>query len=318
MSAQLDLFGGVSRARARGAVGHESLTACSTALANALAPAIRLGLVIGGAALERDPGAGPAIPEDILERADGVLLRAAGLDHPFYRPLHESEYRRLAARAPASLCFVVKAPQSLTTDRRPETRERIAHFLDARAANDLFVAPCVAGLGEKAGPLVFQFPSMGRLTTRDIGPFLDRMSRFLDALPRGPQYMVELRDRELLRPETMRALSPSGARLCLSVHARLPSLAVQAAAATALGAGPLLIRWHLPASPAGEAARTSGERADRLVEEDAVTRHTIARLVREQAARGGQAWVIANPGSDSAGLQAIERLALAIGGASAD
>ena len=123
---------------------------------------------------------------------------------------------------------------------------------------------------------------------------------------------MELRDRELLGPETMRALEASGARLCLSVHARMPPVQVQAAAATSLGRGPLVVRWNLHAGFAYEEAKSRYAPFDRLVDEDPATRVAIAALCRECAARGDDAWVIANNKAEGSAPLTLERLARAI------
>ena len=70
-------------------------------------------------------------------------------------------------------------------------------YLDAAYATDEVIAPYVAGLGERAGPLVFQFPPQGERLRSNPERFAARLERFLGALPRGPWYAVELRDREL-------------------------------------------------------------------------------------------------------------------------
>ncbi len=259
-----------------------------------------------------------ALPEKVLSR-DGLaaysrhpLLRTVGLDRSFYAPLPAPEYRRLSEQVPPGFRFLVKAPQSLTAAFTFETREPSPHFLDPAAACDLFVGPCLEGLGATAGPLVFQFPPQGRAATRDPAAFAARLARFLEGLPGGPLYAVELRDRELLAPETMRALACAGARLCLSVHARLPPITVQAAAATSLGAGPMVIRWNLHASFAYEEARSRYAPFDRLVDEDPATRHAIAAMCRESSARGDEAWVIANNKAEGSAPLTLARLASAI------
>lgn len=319
MNPQLDLFGQTPPPDAASGV------ACPAArdarvlgLASQLSPRIRLGTsswaFSGRAGLVYDR----ALPEPVLSRAGLAayaghpLLRTVGLDRTFYAPIGEDEFRRHAEQVPQGFRFVVKAPLVLTSAWLFESREPSPHFLDAKAARELFVAPCIAGLGAAAGPLVFQFPPQGRATTRDPAAFGSRLQRFLGGLPVGPLYAVELRDRELLGPETMRALAENGARLCLSVHARMPPVLVQAAAATSLGPGPLVVRWNLHAGFACEEAKSRHAPFDRLVDEDPATRVAIASLCRDCAERGDEAWVIANNKAEGSAPLTIERLALAI------
>ena len=319
MNPQLDLFGLSPAPDApSGVTCPAARDAQALRLASQLSPRIRLGTsswaFSGWAGLVYDR----ALPERVLSRAGLAayaghpLLRTVGLDRTFYAPLGEDEFRRYAEQVPQGFRFLVKAPQVLTSAWLFESREPSAHFLDATAARDLFIAPCIAGLGAAAGPLVFQFPPQGRATTRDPAAFGARLQRFLGGLPVGPLYAVELRDRELLGPETMRALSDNRATLCLSVHARMPPVQVQPAAATSLGPGPLVVRWNLHAGFAYEEAKSRYAPFDRLVDEDPETRLAIAALCRDCAARGDDAWVIANNKAEGSAPLTIARLARAI------
>jgi len=101
------------------------------------------------------------------------LLRCAGIDRTFYAPLSTADFRHYAEQVPSGFRFMVKAPMLCTAAvMRGEPGVRAAvnpRFLDAEFAVDRFVQPCVEGLGHKAGPLVFQFPPVGReLTGRPI------------------------------------------------------------------------------------------------------------------------------------------------------
>ena len=207
MNPQLDLF---RRYSCPEAVPGDACPAARDAhllrLASQLSSRIRLGTsswaFSGWAGVVYDR----ALPERVLSRtglatyARHPLLRTVGLDRTFYAPIGEDEYRRYAGQVPAGFRFLVKAPQSLTAAYLFESREPSPHYMDPAAARDLFVAPCLAGLGAAAGPLVFQFPPQGRAMTRDPAVFATRLRRFLRGLPAGALYAVELRDRELLGP----------------------------------------------------------------------------------------------------------------------
>jgi uncharacterized protein YecE (DUF72 family) len=55
------------------------------------------------------------------------------------------------------------------------------------------VAPTLEGLGVKAGPIVFQFPPIAPSLVGGRDAFLERLHRFLERLPQGRSYAVELR-----------------------------------------------------------------------------------------------------------------------------
>jgi len=63
-------------------------------------------------------------------------------------------------------------------------------ILQASYAADMVVAPFVEGLGEKAGPLVFQFPPQDTRAFGGPARFVERLHAFFAALPRGPLYAV--------------------------------------------------------------------------------------------------------------------------------
>ena len=58
---------------------------------------------------------------------------------------------------------------------------------------DLFLA-AMERLGPRRGPMVLQFPFFGRDAFASAEPFLERLDRFLERLPRGPSYGVEVRN----------------------------------------------------------------------------------------------------------------------------
>ena len=319
MKQQADLFGDLPAAAAEQMQCPADADPEVRRLASLLPGAIRLGTSSWAFPGWRGTVYDQRLPEDQLAReglaayARHPLLRTVGIDRSFYAALPEADFRRYAQQVPEAFRFLVKAPQSLTSERLFDRREPSPHFLDARAARDLFIEPCTAGLGSKAGPLVFQFPPLRREFTRGRRTaFADRLARFLGDLPRGPVYAVEFRDRELLASEVMQALAAAGARLCLSIHARMPPAPVQAAAATVLGPGPLVLRWNLHAGQAYEAAKARYAPFDRLVDEDPETRMAIARLCRECAAGGEDAWVIANNKAEGSAPLTLVRLARAL------
>ena len=130
------------------------------------------------------------------------LFRTVSLDRTFYAPLTREEFARYAASVPAHFRFVVKAPAAITDPvvRKPGSGEAARDnplFLDATTAAATFIRPAVDGLGSNAGPLVFQFPPLGRRLLSDVPKLAARIAAFMAVLPRGPLYAVEVRDPQL-------------------------------------------------------------------------------------------------------------------------
>ena len=229
------------------------------------------------------------------------LLRAVGIDRTFYAPLPAEEFRRYARLVPGDFRFVVKAHAALTTPIDRQARNvavtpDVDRFLDARYAIERVVEPVVAGLGERLGALLFQFPPLGLPYAREPQLFADALGAFLEALPRGPQYSVELRNRELLGPGYSDALARNGATHCFNVHPRMPSVLEQAdiLGDSAWLSGLVVLRWMLHPGQDYEAARERYFPFDRIVDPDPGNRAAVAALLERIIGRGNEAVVIAN------------------------
>ncbi|NDC53593.1 MAG: DUF72 domain-containing protein [Planctomycetia bacterium] len=248
------------------------------------------------------------------------LLRTVSLDRTFYAPLAAAEFAAYAAQVPEGFRFVVKAPAAITDPvvRKPGTGEAARDnpsFLDAGAAAVAFVRPAVEGLGAKAGPLVFQFPPLGRRLLADPPRLAARIAAFVAVLPRGPLYAVEVRDPELVRPDFAAALADAGAAPCLAVHARMPSAAEQArefGLEDARGRQPVVVRWNLHAGRRYEEAKADYFPFNRIVEEDAPSRAALARLADVAAAADRDVFITINNKAEGSAPLSVTRLAAAI------
>ena len=235
--------------------------------------------------------------EGLRAYAGHPLLRLAGIDWTYYRPPEPGDLEPYARQVPEGFRFLVKAPEACTLARFPE-RERYGpaaggpnpRFLDPEFAARFFVKPALMGLGGRAGPLVFQFPPQAG----DASRFAGRLGEFLAALPRGPLYAVEIRNRAWLTPEYARALRAAGACHCLNVHPSMPSLDEQARVTGARDAPALAVRWMLGGRQRYERARARYAPFDRLVDPDPGARGRIAELCAEFAASGRPAFVSVN------------------------
>ncbi|MBL8382534.1 MAG: DUF72 domain-containing protein [Burkholderiales bacterium] len=317
------------RERAERPVGAPAHDPALAQLAARLPRAIRLGTSSwsfpGWAGLVYDRAAS----ESLLSRrgltayARHPLLRAAGLDRGFYQPLAAAEYAAYAAQVPDDFRFVVKGPALVTDELRRDDQGRgtapNAQFLDARLACESFVKPAVAGLGEKAGALVFQLSPLSRRTLADVPGFVARLHAFLWAVnqacaayTRAPLLAVEVRNPELLTRALADALRDAGARYCLGVHARMPSAEEQLPLLRALWPGALVARWNLHAGFGYEEAKAGYAPFNRLVDEDPATRATLARVALATARAGQQVLIVANNKAEGSAPLTLTKLAQAI------
>ena len=177
--------------------------------------------------------------------------------------------------------------------------------------------PCLEGLGDKAGPLVFQVSPLPRALVEEAPLLIERLATFFAALPkqlgpRHPIYALELRNAELLTPRLMRMLKEVGVRYCVGLHDRMPEVERQAAALKALDGdepGDLVVRWNLHRGFLYQAAKQRYEPFDRLVDEDPETRGTLARMAAEAFKARRRVWITANNKAEGSAPLSILKLA---------
>ncbi len=150
-------------------------------------------------------------PADYLtyyaERFDTVEV-----DSTFYRIPSISTVRGWAAKTPDGFLFAAKVPQEITHEKvLVGCDDEFAKFL---ATMDL--------LGEKLGPLLFQFPYFNRKAFGGVNDFLARLVPFLKKLPKGYRFAVEVRNKNWLVPSLVETLRERAVALALVDHAWLP------------------------------------------------------------------------------------------------
>jgi uncharacterized protein YecE (DUF72 family) len=113
------------------------------------------------------------------------------VDSTFYACPPARTVANWAARTPEGFIFSVKVPQTITHDKVLVNCEvELTEFLETMNI-----------LGEKLGPIMFQFPFFARNVLRDRHQFLDRLVPFLGRLPSGFKFAIEIRNRPWLDAE---------------------------------------------------------------------------------------------------------------------
>jgi uncharacterized protein YecE (DUF72 family) len=312
MGRQLELFG---EGPAGGGVGPAAVGEDLGRLAGALPRSCRLGTSSWsfpgwrGLVYDREATAGRLAREGLAAYARHPLLRAVGIDRTFYASLGADAFAGYAAQVPADFRFLVKAASACTTPRERDSRADNPRFLDSTHAAAEVVAPCVTGLGDRLGAIVFQFPPLGTVITAAPERFAARLGEFLTGLPRGPRYAVELRDRELVTDGYFDALCAAGASHCFSVHPRMPDLATQRACAGSRAADPLIVRWMLHTGLRYEQALERYAPFSRIVDEDPATRESLADLCAEATLAGRTVLITANNKAEGSAPLTVFKLA---------
>jgi uncharacterized protein YecE (DUF72 family) len=272
-----------------------------------------------GLVYDRDASESNLAREGLAAYARHPLFRSVGLDKTYYRPAPRAEFERLASQVPDDFRFLVKMWRGLVEQGvrgSAELSGSLDGFLNARVAEVECVIPTIEGLGEKAGPLLFQFPPIRFGGVRAQRSFLSQLSQFLAALPKGPLYAVEVRNRTLLSPECgprfAALLAENNAVPCLAVHPTMPSLDIQARELVLDHTKPRVIRWMLRSNHAYAEAKDLYEPFDALLEPDDASLDAIARLARAALTAGLGTWVIVNNKAEGSSPLSVERVARAV------
>jgi len=292
------------------------------ALSAALSPQLRMGTMSWsfagwrGVVYARDAEPKLLAEAGLTAYHQHPLLRSVEVDRSFYDPLPERYFSELAAQVPEDFRFLVKAHEECTLARFPKharygkrQAEQNPRFLDAAYAAGAVVAPCVLGLGQKLAALLFQFPPQD---VGDPASFSDRLQAFLEQLPRGVPYAVELRNAELLTPAYARALAAAGAVHAHNAWGAMPSLLAQARLIPPAARKPLIVRWLMRRGDEYEAARSRFLPFNRLAEPDLPTRVEIVTLVSKALAHDVPALVLVNNKAEGCAPASIIELARAI------
>lgn len=171
--------------------------------------------------------------------ASGYLAAYAGhfdtveIDATWYRSPSPRVVEGWAAKTPERFLFAAKAPQLITHECiLLDCEEPLAEYLSS-----------MERLGSKLGPVLFQFPYFKKAQVAGLEAFLKRLVPFLDLLPEGREYAVEVRNRSWVAPPLLEALRRRNVALALIDHPWMPRPEGYARIANLVTADFLYVRW---------------------------------------------------------------------------
>jgi len=115
-------------------------------------------------------------------------------------------------KTPNGFAFAVKVPQVIT-------HEKV--LVDCDEEFNQFVLT-IDLLGEKLGPLLFQFGYFNKEAFLGVNDFLARLRPFLKKLPKDHKFAVEIRNKSWLVPQFIEALGERGVALALIDQSWMP------------------------------------------------------------------------------------------------
>jgi uncharacterized protein YecE (DUF72 family) len=134
------------------------------------------------------------------------------IDSTFYRMPSLSTVKGWYSKTPKGFLFAAKVPQIITHEKvLRDCENELAQFLKVMDA-----------LGDKLGPLLFQFGYFNKKVFIGVNDFLARVRPFLKKLPKGQKVAVEIRNKNWLVPQFVETLRESGVALALIDQSWMP------------------------------------------------------------------------------------------------
>jgi len=158
---------------------------------------------------------------------------AVEVDSTFYRIPSPATTRRWHTQTPENFLFAAKVPQTIT-------HENV--LVDSEAELKKFLA-AMDPLGEKLGPLLFQFPYFNKRAFASAEDFLKRLAPFVKKLPKGYRFAVEVRNKNWLVPAFLEVLRERGVALALIDHPWMPRIGELLGRTDPITAEFTYIRW---------------------------------------------------------------------------
>ena len=232
-------------------------------------------------------------------------------DVTYYRIPSRSMVQGWAERTPDGFTLSAKFPRSIVhggESARPDPKKVL---LPEVVGQDLETfLETMSLLGPKCGPLVLQFPYFNRSVFPGPEPFLERLQLFLDALPPGFRYAVEIRNKAWLAEPLLQLLREHGVALVWVDLIYLPHFADLADRLELVTADFVYLRLIGDRKAVEKAAEG---RFDRIVIDQSARLERWAELLRESLGRVPETFAYANNHFAGFGPETIRDLARRVG-----
>lgn len=150
-------------------------------------------------------------PRDFLSYY-ATQFNVVELDNTFYRTPSASVVGGWNLKTPPGFIFAAKVPQSITHDKvLVDCEDDLNHFLKTMSA-----------LGDKLGPLLFQFGYFNRSVLKSGSEFVARLKPFLEKLPKDFKFALEIRNKAWLDARFTDLLRQHGVALALIDQSWMP------------------------------------------------------------------------------------------------
>ncbi|MGE0325935.1 MAG: DUF72 domain-containing protein [Polyangiaceae bacterium] len=263
------------------------------------------GIVYAGQPSERD-----LQRKGLEEYARHPLFRTVGIDRSYYRPLTEKELREYAEQLPQGFKCLHKVFGRITSAVDPRTREPNRDFLSIELLEQEVLAPLDRHFADHLGPLVFEFMPLHQPELPSDARFIEKLSGFLQRLPSGFRYAIELRNREFLLPEYVELLHHHNISHVFNFWERMPKLCEQLALPGLLEAGDAAVsRLMIPPGKRYMKRKETLAPFDRLQDPQPGMRRDVIELVLATERLGKVVYIIANNKAEGCSPLTVRALA---------
>ncbi len=144
----------------------------------------------------------------------GEHLTSIEINGTFYRTQTPATFRKWASEVPDGFIFAVKGPR-FAVNRRvlAEAGDSIKRFLDSG----------VTELGDRLGPLLWQFSPFKKFDEKDFGAFLELLPKTLDGA--ALRHVVEVRHDSFRTPDFIALLRKFEQPVVFAEHETYPAIA---------------------------------------------------------------------------------------------
>lgn len=221
-------------------------------------------------------------------------------DFSFYQFPPAAYWEKLFGGVPETLRFAFKVPEQITVRTWPAHARygqrggtENESFLDAELFEQLFLRP-LAPYRERVGVLIFEFGTFSKRHYASVEPFADDLARFLERLPGGWRYSVEIRNKEFLEPAYFDALRSHNAAHVFNSWTRMPELGEQVAIGEAFTADFTVSRALLSHGRTYEQAVERFQPYDHVQIENPGAREALRELAARSRTQGQMAFLFVN------------------------
>ena len=215
-------------------------------------------------------------------------------DFSFYQFPSPEYWQKLFAAAPERLQFALKVPEEVTAEIFPKQARYGARagvlndsYLNPDVLDAMFLEP-LRPYASRVAVLIFEFGPRG-IGARE---FFARLDPFLERLPKGFRYAVEVRNREYLQPRYFDALAERGVAHVVNAWTRMPPLMEQAK--LPIPADFTVVRALLRPGRAYEDAVARFQPYSKIGEEDPEARDALREWIRRMREERRTSYIFVN------------------------